>query len=56
MDISPEEFLDRYLKLKYPHRPIREDITLQDLADVVLMLAQEVTDLKKRIQQLETRQ
>ena len=53
---SEQEILEQYLKLKYPHRPIRQDLTLQDLAEVVLMLAQEVTDLKKRIQQLETKQ
>jgi hypothetical protein len=51
-----DNFAEKYLRLKYLHRQIRSDLTIQNLAEVILMLSQEATNLKKQIQQLEIRQ
>lgn len=57
--MNPQEealFWDKCIRLKYRFRPVRPDLTLQELAEVVLILSQEVTDLQKKIRELEARQ
>ena len=55
-NVDLQEFQKMYLAARYPRQQIKRELTLSELAEVVLMLSQEVTLLQRKVKALEARQ